>query len=510
MLMRTKKALVNVITSFFAFIIGYIPQFIIRKYFFIALGEDYLGVNSLYSSVIGYLAIAELGIGTAIIYSLYKPYNEKDYKLVSQLINFYGRVYKLVGCVVLVMGIIVTPFLHYFIKDNSINLINLRVCFLLFLGNTVISYFFSYKQCLISVVQENYILSIGNTICKILICIFQIVGLKLLPSFEIYLFIQLIIQGVYFGVLNYYIDKRFNWIDKNDTELDTEAKGKLFHNIKALFIHKIGGLLVNGTDNILLSAMVSLASVAKYNNYNMVIAALKNMYGTALDTLTPSIGNLLVEKDYKYAKVIHDRIYFATFWLTSIVVTICYNCLTQFIVLWMGKEQVLDMFTLNCIYICMYFAMMRTSIEKFKDGSGNFSQDRFAPLIEGGLNLLISIVALRYYGMAGVFLGTVISDFLVIFWTKPIVTYKYVFMCSSKIYYIQYFKYVFIFLINLSVTNYITRNISVQYSIGMFVCNVLVNFIIINTILLLWFFRKEEFIYYKELILMKLKGKEQK
>lgn len=501
--MRTKKAIINVLVSVITFVLGYIPQFIIRRFFLDVLGEDYLGVSSLYTSVIGYLAIAELGIGTAIIFSLYKPYQEKDRKLVSQLMNFYGKVYRIVGFTVAIIGSAATFILPYLIKNNPIGLTDLRICYLLTLLYTVMSYFFTYKQCLISVAQDNYILSIGNTVSKILICIAQILSLKIFRSFQSYLIAQIVVQLIYYIILNRYIDRRFDWIDKNEKILDGETKQSLFKNIKALFAHKIGGLLVNGTDNVLLSAMISLSSVARYNSYNLVLQALKSMYGTTMDTLTPSIGNLLVEKDSDYALKVHDRIYFLTFWLTSIIVITCYNCLSQFVVLWMGKSQLLDNFTLNCVFICTYFALMRTSVEKFKDGSGNFSQDRYAPLIEGVLNLIISIVALKYLGMAGVFLGTVISDFLVIFWTKPNITYKYVFKCSPLRYYKEYAQYVAIFLINLVIVRSLTHMLADSYTILSFCGNVVLNVILINILLYIWFRKKEEFIYYKQMIITK-------
>lgn len=289
--MRTKKAIINVLVSVITFVLGYIPQFIIRRFFLDVLGEDYLGVSSLYTSVIGYLAIAELGIGTAIIFSLYKPYQEKDRKLVSQLMNFYGKVYRIVGFTVAIIGSAATFILPYLIKNNPIGLTDLRICYLLTLLYTVMSYFFTYKQCLISVAQDNYILSIGNTVSKILICIAQILSLKIFRSFQSYLIAQIVVQLIYYIILNRYIDRRFDWIDKNEKILDGETKQSLFKNIKALFAHKIGGLLVNGTDNVLLSAMISLSSVARYNSYNLVLQALKSMYGTTMDTLTPSIGN---------------------------------------------------------------------------------------------------------------------------------------------------------------------------------------------------------------------------
>lgn len=502
--MRTKKALINIILSLLMFIIGYIPQFIVRKYFFLILGEDYLGVNSLYSGIIGYLAIAELGIGTAIIYSLYKPYREHNEKIVSQLINFYSKIYRVVGCFILIVGLIISPFIQYLIKDNTINLFDLKICFILYLINTAMSYFFTYKQCLINVAQDSYILSIGNTLSKIAISVFQITGLFLIPDFKVYLVIQIIVNLIYYIYLNYYIDKRFYWIDKNEIQLEPSLKKILIRNIKSLFVHKIGGLMVIGTDNIVLSAFVNLAAVARYNSYNMVLVALQSMFGNAMDTLTPSIGNLLIEKDSNYALRIHDRLFFMTFWMTSIVVTTCWNCLTQFVVLWLGDSQILDWWTLFFIYICVYFALMRTSIEKFKDGSGNFYQDRYAPIFEGILNLVVSIVALKFMGMPGVFFGTFISNFAIIFWTKPYVTYKYVFHVSMRRYYIRYFNYLGVFCINLFLVNMLTAKIAFIYTIWAFILNVTINILVVNLLLFLWFFRSEDFKYYRNLISEKM------
>lgn len=497
--MRTRKATINIIVSIITYMVGYIPQFLIRKIFLEALGDNLLGVSSLYSNIIGYLSIAELGIGSAIIYSLYEPYEKRDKDIVSQLINFYSKIYKLIGLFILCMGLIIMPFIHLLIKDNPIELSELRICFMIILVDTAVSYFYSYKQSLLFVNQENYLVSIASTLSKLALSIIQVLILKLIPNFSIFLLAQLFTNLMYYIFLNKYIDHKFSWIDKKAKNLDPTVKRILFRDIKALFIHKFGGVAVSGTDNLIMAAFINLEAVARFNSYNMVLNALKNMFGTAMNSLTPSIGNLLVTRSKEYALEIHNRIFFLTYWISSIVIIICYNCLTQFVILWLGESQIIDNYSLILIYINLYFSMMRTSVEKFKDGSGNFYQDRFAPIIEGILNLIISVISVQYIGMAGIFLGTVISNFAVIFWTKPYITYKYVFQISVQEYYKRYFLYAFIFIVNLNISHVITMTLAKIYTIPMLVANLLVNFFVINALLLIWFAKNKDFKYFYKL-----------
>lgn len=498
--MRTKKALINSSVNIMSYILIFIPNLIIRKIFLEGLGNELLGLNSLYNNIIGWLSIIELGVGTAIIYSLYEPFAKGDKNKVGLYIKFYGRFYRRIGLIILAIGLIISPFIDIFIAENIDNKLA-SIGFIIFLFNSFLSYMFSHKLSIINVSQEGYKITIGLTISKLLIILFQSILIKVYPSFILFLCIQLIVNFIYFISINIYINKKYSWINKIQGEINAKEKKSLIKNMKALFMHKIGSLVVNSTDNIVISKFVGLISVANYTNYQVVISAVQSVIGSGLNGLTASIGNMLSNRKKEYAYDIHKKIFFINFWAVSFLVISLYNTLNQFITIWVGKKYLLDNVTFNIILINLYFSAMRGSVEQFQSGSGNFYQDRYAPICEASINLICSLILVKYIGISGVFIGTLISNFTVIFWTKPFVVYKYVFNVPLKEYFKMYFKYLIIGFIPLIISIISTISIKDSQNIGMFILNCCINIVVINCCYLIIFWNSKEFLYFRNLFL---------
>lgn len=504
--MRTQKALKNAGIGIITYILAFIPQFLLRKIFLDILGEEVLGLNSLFMNLISYLSIVEMGIGSAIIFSLYRPFAEGNQKKIKGYLDYYAKFYKIAGTLIFILGLILLPLLHVFINnDLDVNIQQAKWYFILFLFNTYISYLFTYKFCILNVAQENYKVSIANTMAKIVTAIFQFIGLIVLPRFDIYLFIQIIVNLIQYIILNWYIDKKFNWLKTVKGEITKQEKANLTKNVKALFIHKIGSICVFGTDNIVISTFISLSSVARYNNYNMIINAIQGIVKAAIGAITPSIGNLLVEKDASEAYKVHQRLFLLNFWISSFVVIVLYNLSTQFVTFWLGREATIDNLTLSVVLVNFYFYLMRSPVDSFKDGSGRYHEDRYAAIFESAINLVFSIILVRKIGLVGVFIGTFISNVAVVFWVKPLITYKYVFNRPLIDYFKTYLKYCLIALIPLVVTITLTQGIKSNATFLMLMVNGVINTLIINIIYLLIFRKDENFIYFKHLILNRFK-----
>lgn len=497
--MRTKKAIINSSINIITYLFLFIPNLIIRKVFLDTLGNEILGLNSLYTNIIGWLSIAELGIGGAIIFSLYRPYAENDKVKMNAYIKFYGSFYKTVGVLILIIGILISPFLKFFIQNN-INMKIVIVGFLIYLLNSFISYMFSHKLCILNVAQEAYKVTIATTISQVTIFVIQYLLLRKLPSFLLFISVQLFINCIYFIIINIYIIKKYPWLGKLEGELDRDTKVDLFKNVRALFMHKIGGLVVSSTDNIVISKFVGLGVLANYENYNTVILALQKMVYIGLTGVTASIGNMLTDNDKEKAYDIHKKLFFLNFWIVSFIVISLYNTLNQFIGLWVGNEYLLDNVTYVIILINLYFISMRGSVEQFKNSSGSFYQDRYAPIAEAIINLTVSIFLVKRIGLSGVLIGTLVSNFTVVFWTKPYVVYKYVFDKPMIKYFRMYFKYLIIAIIPLITTNLLTKAYKYNSDIGSFIVNCLINILCINIIYIIIFFRTKEFKYYLSLI----------
>ncbi|QGQ47216.1 lipopolysaccharide biosynthesis protein [Metabacillus sediminilitoris] len=498
--MRVRKASLNVLVNFLTIILGFLPSFIVRKAFLVSLGNEFLGLSSLFTNIIGLLSIVELGIGSAIIYSLYKPFAEDNKEKVKGYLNYYSKFYRIVGLFIFILGLLLIPFLDLFIK-NEFSILDARLYFILFLIDTVIGYFFSYKLSIINVAQEGYKISIATTLSKLIISILQYTMLMIFPSFYLYILIQISINFLYYLIMNYYINNKYNWIKKTKGFISKEEKESLIKNIKALFLHKIGGVLVLGTDNLIISYYINLTVVGIYNSYYLVIGAFQTIITSALTGVTASVGNLLTEEKTENSYSVHKRLFFLSFWIVSFITISLSNTIKQFVQLWLGEDQILDMLTISVVLVNFYFILMRGSVERFKEGGGIYHQDRYAPLFELVINLVASVILVNVIGLPGVFLGTLLSNILVIFWVKPKMVYKYIFNKKLSEYFKMYFKYLFIGLIPLVITHVVTFPLKETINIYAFATNCIINIIIINFIYLLFFRNNDEFLYFKRLAL---------
>lgn len=503
--MRQRRAFLNSTINIFAFLLTFIPNLILQKIFINVLGEDIRGLNGLYSSIIGWLSIIELGAGTAIIFSLYKPYADKDYSKIRAYIRFYQKFYIRIGLIIFCIGFLLTPFLQYFIENKTLDLRIVNIGFILYLLNSCITYLFSSKLCILLVAQEGYKISIGTTLSKIITILIQIVFLNIYASFIIFTLIQFIINCIYYILINIYIIQKYPWIIEGTEELEIGEKSSLLRNVKAMFMHKIGSLFVFGTDNIIISKYLGLAKLGYYSNYQLIINAIQNVISTAQQGLTASIGNLLVESDEKYACSIHNKIFFLNFWIASCCTIVLYNSLNQFIVIWIGEKFLLDRLTFIVIIINFYFYLMKGSIDKFKEASGSYYQDRFSPIIEGLVNLICSLILVNFIGLPGIFLGTLISNFTVLFWVKPYIVYKYVFKENVLQYFVMYFKYAIICCITLFIANIFSSPFKEVYNIFNFISNCLINLLVINIFYIILFRKTDDFKYYYRMCLNLIK-----
>lgn len=498
--MRLKKASINVFVNLLTYILGILPSFIVRRVFLEALGNEMLGLSSLYGNIIGLLSMVELGVGSAIIYALYKPFAEGDKEKVKGYLDFFAKFYRIVGTIIFVLGLLMIPFLHLFI-GNEVALLDAQFYFVLFLINTVISYFFSYKLCILNVAQEQYKISIVTTFCRLLVSILQFTLLRIYPSFYGYILIQIVIDSMYFLFMNLYIDKKYKWLKSTVGRITKEERKSLTKNVKAIFMHKIGSTFVFGVDNIVISSFINLTVVGIFNSYNMVISGINGIISSAFSGITASVGNLLVDGSSEDIYKVHKRLFFISFWIVSFATISLFNTLKQFVLLWLGEGQILDQLTINIILINFYFVLMRASVERFKEGGGVYYQDRFAPLVEGVINLATSIILVNIIGLPGVFLGTLISNVSVVFWIKPKMVYKYIFHRKLSEYFKMYFKYLLIGLVPLFITYLATMPLKEVNGILAFVANCIINIVLINLIYFIIFRKNEEFMYFRNLAL---------
>ena len=501
---RTKSSAVNFITAVVGQIFGLFASFISRIFFVKILGSEYLGLNGLFTNILTVLSLAELGVGSAITYSLYEPLAKKDFEKCKSLMKLYKYIYIVIGTFIFIVGIIISPFLSFFIKEMP-DINNLNLIFILFVTNTAISYFYSYKRNLIIADQNRYIATIYRYAFYFVLNIVQIIFLIITKNYFIYLILQIISTFLENFCLSKKADKMYPFIcDKNVNSLDDESIKSIKKNTKAMMMHKIGGTVVSSTDNIILSKLVSLESVGLYSNYYMVIYALNLFFTQLYNSLTPSVGNLWPSSNVIKRRDIFNKIDFLTFWIYSFS-SICLLCLfNPFIEIWVGKEYLFDFNIVLILVINFYITGMRKSVLTFRDATGLFYQDRWKAVVEAVINLIVSIVFAIKFGVFGVFLGTFVSSVLTSVWIEPYILFKDGFNDKVFSYFVTYFKRLVLTFIIAIITIFAINLVSVNNIYILFIIKFIICLSLPNLILFLIYRNTDEFRYFYDKIFVKL------
>lgn len=501
--MRIKNSLINIKYNILSLIILTIVSFVSRTIFVKILGESFLGINGLFTNIISVLSLADMGIGTVLVYSMYKPLAVDDKKQIKCYINVYKKIYNGIAFIVFLLGIILIPFLKYFIKDNM-EVQHLTLIYLLYLLNTVVSYLCIYKISIINADQKNYIVTFRQQIFNLISNICMSIILILTHSFIFYLLIQIlfsIASNIYLSIV---AERMYPYIKNvKNCELDQESKNEIKKNTKAMIYHKVGGVVVSSTDNILISSMIGLKYVGLYSNYSLIIGMVNRFLSQIFSSLTASVGNLIVKEKNNYSYLIFNRILFLNFWLysfSSIALICLLNC---FITIWLGNSYNLSITIVFIISLNFYIDGLRKTVLIFKESYGLFWQDRYKPLLEGFLNLIFSIILAKFFGLFGIFFGTFLSFIFVSVPVEIHILFKYGFKISVAEYLKKMLKYIIIFIIALFVSFVLIQNLFNGTILNFVICCFIV-VIVPNMIILLLTFKSDEFRYYYEQFIKKI------
>lgn len=472
--MRTENMVKN---SYYAIVAQFVTVFMraVTQIIFVrTLNAEYLGINGLFSNILTMLSLAELGVGGAILFNLYSPVAEHNEKRIKALMNFYKGTYTKIGFFVLLVGLGLTPFIDFFIKERP-NIDNLELIFVLYILNNALSYFCIYKQSILIANQQNYIVFKTTIFKDLFMYAIQIVTLLTMKNFFLYL-IVMVIATIVGNIVNSKIaDRRYPYIINNTEKLGQEERKKIYKDVYASMAHRIGGVVVFGTDNLLISRFIGVVTVGIYSNYVFVLSAVKGFISKLYDALVASIGDLVnTESDDKIYQV-YRQLYFISFCISSFI-AIGFSCLVNPLVkIIFGEDYLLPKYIVLLIAVNFYFtdlAAMRAITNKFKVAQGLFWYDRHKPYIESVINLVASIILLKIIGLPGVLLGTFISTICTGFWIEPFVLYKYGFKRSISNYFLMYFKYTGVFFLTWIVTEFLTFWIDGVWElvVGIFIC----------------------------------------
>lgn len=491
---RTSNSIRNTKYAIIGQMVGMIVTFLNRMVFVRILNAEYLGLNGLFTNILSILSFAELGIGAAIVFSLYKPLAEKNQPKIKALMQIYKKAYIFIGILIAILGLSFLPFLGIVIKDTP-NIPNIQVIYLMFVFNSVISYFYSYKRSMLIADQKGYIDSFYRYSFNIGMNILQIIFLLLTHNYIFYLAIKIVSTIIENIAITRHVNKLYPYLNEKSIEkLNVNDKKTLLQNIKAMIFHKVGSVVVMSTDNLLIAKFVSLVTVGIYSNYLLIINALNTIFGLAFQSITASVGNLGATETKEKSKFIFHCVDLIGFWIYAFASISLLNLINPFINLWIGEEYLFSMPIVIVLVINFYLTGMRKSVQTFKEAFGLFWQDRYKPLFEAGVNLVISIILAKYLGTIGVFIGTAISTITTCFWIEPYVLYKYGFNLSSKKYFLGYFfKTVAMFTVGI-ITWYVC-SLFPSTNITGFIAKILICAIVPNILFVIIFFRTKEFQY---------------
>ena len=462
--MRTKKAIKNIATSIISQVVIIILGFVSRKVFIDNLGTEYLGINGLLTNILSMMVLIEGGIGISIVYNLYKPLAENNKEQIIALVNLYKKSYRVLALIILIISIFLYPFLNKIMKTD-ISAISIILVYSIFVIKNIVSYLNAYKWALINADQKGYILTINNLIFQIVTTISKIIILVLTKNYLLFLLIELIIFIIQNFVNTKTIRRIYPYLnDKVNVSLDSKTKNNINKNIRAMFLHNIGGYLVFSTDNILISSFINVSTVGLYSNYTMIIGQLSGLLSPVISGIGAGVGNLIATENEEKIYEIFKTTFFISFWIYSFATIFLYNLLEPFINWWIGEGYLLNKFVFLVVLFNFYINGMRSVIGTYKSKAGLFVQDKYMPALEGVVNLVMSLILIKYLGLVGVFLGTTISTLIIPFWNQPRIVYKELLKKSVSKYFITFLVYLMIMLGVGWVTSNICNSIVSGYS----------------------------------------------
>ena len=454
---RTRNTVLNLLSAYGGEVIGLLLAFVLRTVFVNTLGGKYLGINGIFSNILSMLELAELGFGSAVIFKLYKPIRENNQVEINKYVQFFKIIYRIVGFVILFGGICCIPFLPYIIKDYETFAelhLNPILIFGIYLFQSISSYwFFAYRTTVVEAYQKKYKLLIVGYIFSITSRVVQILSLIFLKNYIIYLLIVvgfIILRNFAYA----YIAKRLypECFTKEKVPISRAEVVSVFKDCFALMINKINSVILNATDNIVISSTLGLAFVGLYSNYLLFVTAIKSIVRKFFHAITPSLGNLHAEGKIEYEYSIFKTINFVTFGIFSVVMTGVAVIAGDFITVWIGKEFVVDsfeyggvrLFTPLALFVGaeLYFHGIYEFTNLFRVSAGLFRHRKYVPLIAAGVNIVLSFALVGRLGITGVVIGTIVADLILIIPYNTTVLYRKLFNRSAAEFYLRNLLYI--------------------------------------------------------------------
>ena len=406
---RTKNAARNIVFDGLMRIWEIIIPFLMRTVMLYFLGVQYVGLNSLFKSILQVLNLAELGVGSAMVYSMFKPIAEDDEEQICALMKLYRTYYRWIGIVIAVVGLLLTPFIPSLIDKGPPEDLNVYVLYLLHLASTVLSYWlFAYRNCIFTAHQRTDVASKVRMATHSVQYLIQLLVLIFLKNYYIYLMVTFVTLAATNIITAYFAKKEYPRYDPRG-ELDKETVKQINQRVKDLFTTKIGSVIVNSVDTIVISAFLGLAALAIYQNYFFIITSITTVVSVIFNACLAGIGNSVIvetkEKNFGDLK----KFTFIIVWIAGFCASCLLSLYQPFMRIWVGEELLLGISVVVCLCVYYFVNELNLLFETFKDAAGLWHFDRFRPLVTALVNLTLNLATVKSLGLYGVLLSTVIS-----------------------------------------------------------------------------------------------------
>ena len=445
---RINNSIKNVVVATALHILSIIVSFVSRTILIKLLGEHYLGINGLYSNILQLLSLADLGITTAFVYSLYKPLAQKDYETLSSYLLFFKKIFYGIAVVILILGIFLVPVLPFIVNGSTIPMTELQTFFILSVLNISASYLGIYKSSLIKADQKEYVIKIVSTLTTILMHVMQIAVLFLTRNYYLYLVVAISTTLLNKFILTIIVNKYYNLKNIATPKLTKEQKKGCLKNVFSVTIYKLGTVIINSTDNILISILLGTIIVGYYSNYALIISIVTTFISILSSAILGSVGNLGTENNSKKTKTV----FHASLLLYHAVAAFCSICLVcvlnDFILIWLNDSQyIFSQFHVFLFVFTFYVTTISNPLWIFRESLGLFSSVRYIMLISALINILLSILFSSFWGVGGIIFATGVSRLLTLFWYEPLFLYKKKFNSSCS----EYWKHIFYYTIQTAI-----------------------------------------------------------
>ena len=507
---RTEYSAMNTTVAVISRMTAILMGFVTRVIFTHTLSENYVGINGLFTDILNVLSLTELGAGTAITYALYRPIAEGNIKKQQQLMKLYQTFYRGTAVCVGVLGLALIPFMDVLMKNRP-EVEHLTFIYLLYLANSVLSYLLVYKRTLIEAHQMNYVVLIYQTGFLVLQDLLQIVVLLTTGNFILFLLMYLMCTVLSNVCISRKAEKLFPYLKEKEKErLPAEERKGLFRNIRAMMMHKLGTVVVNNTDNLLISAFVGVVSVGIYSNYYLLIGSVRQVLDQVFAGITASVGNLGATEDQGKIREIFETAFFIGQWLYGFAAICLYELLNPFVELAFGRQYLFERSVVMILCLNFFINGTRKAVLTFRDSMGLFWFDRYKALAEAIINLVVSLILVRRFGVAGIIGGTIISSLLTCVWFEPYVLMRYGieedWQKKLRRYFMDYIVR-WVVVAGVSAVSYWIFQLMPQTNFFWFIAQGLIYTAIFAAVVLVVYGRTKEFQYLLEMTVRKLKKK---